>query len=147
MFQTLEEFLEENGKKTSQRLPSGITIMDIAMKLKKNISCDDAHQTFLPKSLYSNTFLAILRCIPAADVVALQEGVKMFSQFYRYYADDPSLAVIPTSAKMLPNGAAIEMMAKFLSVRKQKGIDIVADACEVMNVNKCLNVTYFSISG
>lgn len=117
-----------------QQLPSGVNIRDLANRVLNGEACPDANSVYVPESMHDNTLVNILRCVSAADVAALQEGVKMFSQFYRYYADNASLTTIPTALKIMPDGAAIEMMAKFLSVRKKKGIDAVADACDVCSL-------------
>jgi hypothetical protein len=139
--------VKENEDKKLASLPSGVTVKDLAMKVLNNITCKDTPNLYVPETLHDNTLMAILSCISAADVAALQEGVKMFSQFYKYYADDPAMTGIPTKNKVMPTGGAIEMMAKLLSVRKGRGIDAVADECEVRlsTVLLCLFTTIYHI--
>jgi hypothetical protein len=85
----------------------------------------------VPPSLIGLPLVEILRCIGAKDIAALQKGVELFAPFYRYYKDNSSMSVIPTSEMKLPDGPAIEVMAKLLSVRKARGIDSVANNCLV----------------
>lgn len=131
LFQTPTQFIAENKQKDLQKLPSGVSIMELVGKIQNNETCSDPHNVRIPKTMVENLFVNILRCIPASDIKALQKGVAIFSQFYRYYEFNSSLSAIPTASKIKPDGGAIEMMAKFFSVRKQRGIAAVADACDV----------------
>ena len=87
----------------------------------------------IPQSLAGFPLVEILRCISPKDIAALQKGVELFAPFYRYYKDNSSMTTIPTSELKIPDGPAIEVMAKLLSVRKARGIDTVANECLVSN--------------
>jgi hypothetical protein len=78
-----------------------------------------------------NALVRILEKIPEADVKMLQASVLRTSRTYRYYTYNKTMEAIPTSSHVLPDGGAIEMLARILSEKKEKGIVLTNTKCQV----------------
>ena len=78
-----------------------------------------------------NTLIRVLLKITDHEIAMLQDNVKLFSQYYRFYQYNASMTSIPTAVHYYPNGGAISKFAELLSKRKNEGIVKIGRACQV----------------
>jgi hypothetical protein len=81
----------------------------------------------------SNTLIRLLHKISAADVAALQAGVRNASHYFQYYSMDANMRtdVTPLAAHTVPDGGAMEMLEQLLTQRKERGIRATSQRCQV----------------
>ena len=60
----------------------------------------------------------------------LKTNIAKVEHYYRYYKMDKNMREIPTRNNKLPDGGAIEMVARLLSKRKREGIIEIGKACQ-----------------
>jgi hypothetical protein len=118
-------------------LPSGMPLWDVVTRVAKGEKCANGLDLSVPPELTNNTLVQILLCIPKHDVHALQAGVASASPNYLYYAYNTSISDIPTAQSRMPDGGAIEQLARHLSANKKKGTDVVYHQC-LVSIHKAL---------
>lgn len=77
---------------------------------------------------YVNPLVQIMLRIPYADVVFFRRQLKIHSAYYRYYKMQ-HMSRIPIAEHKLPDGEAIDMLARMLERRKTEGTLAIRDAC------------------
>ena len=75
------------------------------------------------RGIYINPLVHLLRLISPDNLARLQRGVEKHAPAFRYYRMDPKMRHIPTALKLLPDGAAIQQLARALSERKRRGLE------------------------
>ena len=80
----------------------------------------------------SNTLIRLLQKVSASDIARLQEGVRNVSQYFQFYALDPTLRtdVTPPAVHLQPAGGALKMLDRALLQRKKSGIFDVNKRCQ-----------------
>jgi hypothetical protein len=106
-------------------LPSGLLVYELLRQAY------DQQGDMYQGRYYVNPLVQILQRIPAADYAALLRGVRAAAPYYRYYQLRPSMDKIPLVTVTLPDGGAIETMARRLSQRRKQagGVQRVHDLC------------------
>jgi hypothetical protein len=80
--------------------------------------------------IYVNPLVHILRMISVKNIETLRAAVETVAPLYSYYKMDSSMSIIPTATSALPNGGAIDELARTLDERKKTlGIAAVREAC------------------
>ncbi len=104
-------------------LPSGVSTYDLLLDLQ-------AEAIKSNKTIDSPFILTeLLKKIGTNDIIAFQNGVKIASKKYKYYANNQTMNEIPTSVNLYPNGGAVKTLAKLLNQRKEEGILTVNKKC------------------
>lgn len=111
-----------NDPVLSATLPStGTTVGELLMQIQQSVGLNSDN----------NALLEFLSLISAADIKALQRGVKTFSAAYRYYKYNTNMTDLPLASYYFPDGGAISHMAWRLSKLKKEGVSKVGEACQV----------------
>lgn len=79
---------------------------------------------------YVNPLVQVLRLVPAEDIEHLRKHGQIAAQNYRFYAMNVSMDAIPTARHLLPDGAAMDMIANALSSRKRYGLERLGHDCQ-----------------
>ena len=80
---------------------------------------------------YSTALIQILLRITVAELDMLRFFGQRAASAYRYYKMDLNMSEIPTSTHRIPDGGAIDMLARLLDEKKRVGVVATAALCQV----------------
>lgn len=101
---------------------SGLSLYDLLEKAQKSGLDHD-------KGVYLNPLVQILKQVPQQDIDYYRQHGNKAAHYYRFYAMNESMSIIPTAQHVLPSGGAIDMVAQALSERKEYGIARLGREC------------------
>lgn len=81
----------------------------------------------------TNTLIRFLQKVSATDIALLQEGVRNASKYYQFYPMDAKMRtdLTPPAEHIYPSGGAMQMLGQLLEQKKQLGLQIIYQRCQV----------------
>ena len=118
----LKKFGSPKARKLFGHLPDGTSLWTMLEESAKLPSMEEG--------IYINPLVHILRMVSPQNLKILRRNLAEVEKYYRYYALDKEMRIIPTANKKLPDGGAIEMFARMLSKRKKEGVESIGRLCQ-----------------